>query len=87
MGEVKAFRARGEFPIQSLIEIANNPDIEGVQIICHWKATEKTPGGEITVGWTPGISNAHQVYGARVLQVDLDTEIIGHRHNSDEIDY
>lgn len=77
MGEVKAFRGVGEFPKEMLIEIAENPDLIAVQIVGHWKATEKSPEGSTTVGWTDGLNSRDMIFGARHLMLRSDEIALG----------
>jgi hypothetical protein len=35
VGEVIAFKGKGKFPKERLIDLATNPKLDGFQIVCH----------------------------------------------------
>ena len=77
MGEVKAFRGKGAFPKEMLIEIATNPNLVAFQIVCHWKADEKNPEPYTTAGWTNGMNGRDMIFGARHLMLSADETALG----------
>lgn len=85
--DVKTLKPHGVFPMHTLVEIANDPDILAVQIVCHWKPDKQYAKGYTTCAWTKGLTNQSMVFGAHALQLDTDQHVFPHRHNSDEINY
>lgn len=77
MGEVVAFRGKGVFPKEALIELAQNTDLLFVQIVCHWKGDEECPNGFTTVGWSPDLTNSAMIYGARHMMLTADEVALG----------
>jgi len=50
---------------ESLIEMANDPNVDKFMVVVFWK------DGSCTTGWSSGITNGEIAYGAAMLQKDM----------------
>ena len=78
MGDVKAFRGKNiAWSKEQLIDLATNPQLEHVQVVCHWRPDKDNPEGFTTVGWSPGMTNSAIIFGARHLMLASDETALG----------
>ena len=83
MGEskVQAWNRSQTISKETLMELANHPDLEHFMIVCFWD------DNEVTCGWTADISHSSLVFGSKQLDQEVIDQVFPHRHQPEDTDY
>ena len=78
MGHIVTLRPQGKITKAMLIQLGSDPDLEGFQIICHWK------NDDTTVKWSNDIKNNDLVFGATMMTDEVNQAIFHRKLIEDE---